>query len=151
MYARAYSICFAQLTMSLTMILVLVSSSIGIPFERQDLSKLCHVMDKSDEGCWPIYRSKGHHSVGPLNGIDPLKSKFFTTCKRTGQLMKTHWQNKHPHPNSNAKLVVNRGITSRDGVRDYFSGAIQGNVVNAELPDKILNIMDCFLMGLWGK
>ena len=86
-------------------------------------------MDEGDEGCRPICRSKMHHCVGLLNAVNPLKGKFLSTCKCNSQLMKTHWQIKHPQPSTKAKLIVYRRITPRNRVCDDSSDAIERYVV----------------------
>ena len=62
-----------------------------------------------------------------------------------------HRHVKHPHPHPVSKLVEDRRITLWDGVRDQESYAIQGNVIYAETPDKVLDVVDCFLVGLRSK
>ncbi len=37
------------------------------------------VMDKINEGCWPIGWSKWHYCVRPFDGIHPLKCKLLLT------------------------------------------------------------------------
>jgi hypothetical protein len=65
--------------------------------------------------------------------------------------MVPHQRIKHPHPCPGAKLVEDRGITSRDWVCNHKSDAIQRDVVHAELPDEVLDVVDGFLMGFGHK
>ncbi len=107
-----------------------------------------NIMDEINEGCWPICWSKGHYSVGPLDHIHPLKSELFLTQFCNSQLMIPHQRVKHPHPHPVSKLVEDHRITSWDGVCNQESYPIQGNVFYAETPDKVLSVVDCFLVGL---
>ena len=103
-------------------------------------------MDEINEGCWLICWSKGHNCVSPLNCVHSLKSKFFLTRFFYSQLMIPHRCIKHPQPQPIAKLVKDRRITSWDGVRNQKSDTVQGDVIDAEAPDEVLNIVDRFLV-----
>ena len=108
-------------------------------------------MDEINEGRRTIRWSKRHNGVGPLNAINALKGKFFSARKCNGQLMKTQGQIEHPHLSSYAKLIIYRRITPRNRVWDDSSDTIEWDVVNAETPNKVFNITDCFLMRFWRK
>ncbi len=115
------------------------------------LSDVVNVMDEINEGRGPICWSKRHNCVGPLDRVNPLKSKFFLTQLCHSQLMVPHRRIKHPHPCPGAKLVEDCGITSRDGVCNLKSYAIEWDVVHTETPDEVLDVVDMFLMGFCGK
>jgi hypothetical protein len=113
----------------------------------QFLPHIVNVVDEINEGCGPICWFKRHNSVGPLDHVNPLKSKFFLTRLCHSQLMVPHRRIEHPHPCPSAKHVEDCGITSRDGVCNLKSYAIERDVVHAETPDEVLNVVDVFLMG----
>ncbi len=87
--------------------------------------------------------------VGSLYGVDPLKRELFLTCKSNSKLMISHRRIKHPDEFPHTKLDKHRSITSWDRVSHNLSNTIKGNVINTEVPDKIIDVLDVLLVGFW--
>ena len=56
------------------------------------------IVDEIDERGWSIGRAKGHDSVCPFDGVDPLECQLFLTFRRDGKLMIAHRRVEHPPP-----------------------------------------------------
>ena len=61
------------------------------------------------------------------------------------------WGIKQPQPPTYPKLLGDGGVASWYRVRDDTCHRVQGHVIDTELPDKILNVTNMFLMRFWCK
>ena len=65
--------------------------------------------------------------------------------------MISHRRVEHPPPFAAAKLIEYRQIATWDGVRYDASNAVEGDLVDTEAPNEVLNMTDMLLVGLGGE
>ena len=109
------------------------------------------VVDEIHERCRPVGWAERHDCVRPLDCIGSLKGEFFLTVASNSQLMVARRCVEHPHPLTCAKLLGYGGVASWNRISNDPGDRIQRNVVDAEPPNEFVDVLDVFLMRLWGK
>ncbi len=104
-------------------------------------------MDKVDEYCRPVRGSKRHNGVCPFDGIRTLKGKLFLAVQGNGKLVIPHWGVEEPIELSHPKLLIDCRIAPWDR-EDYSGNGVEGNVIDAEPPYKLGDVVYVLLMGL---
>jgi hypothetical protein len=61
--------------------------------------------------------------------------------------MISRWRIEHPYEPPHTKLGEDGRVASRNWICKDASGTLQGYVVHAEVPDKVINILDMLLVG----
>ncbi len=108
-------------------------------------------MDEIHNYCWPVGWTKWHYCVSSLYSINPLKGKLLLTLLCNSELMIPHRRVKHPNESPHAEFDKDCSIASGDGVSNNTLDALQGNIVDTETPNEVLNILDMLLMGFRHK
>ncbi len=103
-------------------------------------------MDEIDEYCRSVGRFERHNSVHPLDCIRTLKGKLFLTGQGDGKLVIPHWGIEEPVKLPHPKLFINPQITPWDGVGNYSCDKVEGYIVYAEPPYKLVNVLYMLLM-----
>ncbi len=105
-------------------------------------------MDKVDECCRSVCGSKWHNGVCPFDGISTLKGKLFLTVLGDDKLVIPHWGVKEPIKMSHPELLIDCQIASWVRVGNYSGNRVEVNVIDAEPPYELGNVLYVLLMGL---
>ena len=117
----------------------------------QRLPRAADVVDKCDEGRGAIYRPKRRDSIRPLDCIGALKSEFRLTGGRNSELVIPHGRVEYPEPSAATARSHDRCVTMGNWVSDDTCDLVEGDVVDAKAPNKVVYIVDMLLMRLWGQ
>ena len=108
-------------------------------------------MDECDERCRPVDRAEWHHIVCPFSCVRSSECEFLLRLAFHPDLVVTLGGIPHPHPPAVTERQVDSGIAPGDGVGYGSRYLIQRDIINAESPHKVVDILDVLLMGLRSK
>ena len=107
-------------------------------------------MHERNECSGSVGRPKWHYIPGPLDSVGPLEREFLLAIRLHSKLMIPHWGVEKP-----VKFRVGgseySGIAPWDGVLYLASNCVERDVIDAETPNKVVNVEDVFLMRFRGK
>ena len=108
------------------------------------------VMDKDNKRSWSIGRAEGHYQIGIFGTVGACKGKFSLRIHRDSDLIVARDCVGKPTKFRVAESVPNGGVATWDWHSDEFSDRVEGNIVHAKAPDKVVYVSDILLMGLRG-